>query len=91
MDGGRVLSGGCRLEGGGWGGGSWRWGGVWEGGGGCMEFVQSVSQVLYHVNTGVALHAALVVQDRRLLANTHWPSTSSNTKGTWQFLDLNIT
>ena len=27
--------------------------------GSCMEFVQSVSQVLYHVNTGVALNAAL--------------------------------
>ena len=61
MDGSLVLSGGCHLEGGGWGGGgSWRWGGVWgRGGGGCMEFIQSVSQVLYHVNTGVALHAAL--------------------------------
>ena len=56
MDGGRVLSPECRLEGGGCGGregGSWRWGG------GCMEFVQSVSQVLYHVNSGVVLHAAL--------------------------------
>ena len=42
MDGGRVLSPGCRV-----------------GGGGCMEFVQSVSQVLYHVNSGVVLHAAL--------------------------------
>ena len=56
MDGGCVLSGGCRLEVGGW------WGvgfGRLGGGGCCMEFVQSVSQVLYHVNTGVALHAAL--------------------------------
>ena len=35
----------------------WRW--LVGGGGGCMEFVQSVSQVLYHVNTGVVLHAAL--------------------------------
>ena len=35
---------------------------VWRGlvgGEGCMEFVQSVSQVLYHVNSGVVLHAAL--------------------------------
>ena len=51
IDGGRVLSPGCRLEGGGWGGGFL---GVGFGGGGsCMEFVHSVSQVLYHVNSGV--------------------------------------
>ena len=43
---------------GGWGEGGWGLGGG-GGGGGCMESVQSVSQVLYHVNTGVVLHAAL--------------------------------
>ena len=32
---------------------------VWRGGGGGMECGQSVSQVLYHVNSGVVLHAAL--------------------------------
>ena len=31
------------------------------------------------------------LQDRRLLANTHWPSTTNNTEGTRQFLDLSIT
>ena len=57
--------------GGGWGGGV-PGGGVEFVGGGrdCMEFVQSVSQVLYHVNSWVVLHAALLVQDRRLLSNT---------------------
>ena len=29
------------------------------GGGGCMECVLSVSQVLYHVNPGLVLHEAL--------------------------------
>ena len=33
------------------------WRGVVEGG--CMESVLTVSQVLYHVNTGVVLHATL--------------------------------
>ena len=35
------------------------WGLGGGGGGGCMEFVQFVSQVLYYVNSGVVLHAAL--------------------------------
>ena len=39
------------------------WKGVVEGGGGwgggCMESVLTVSQVLYHVNSGGVLHAAL--------------------------------
>ena len=45
----------CCLQGVVWGGGGF----LEVGGGGCMEFVQSVSQVLYHVNSGVVLHAAL--------------------------------
>ena len=52
MDGGRVLFGGGWLRGGGVLEVRWGWGG-------CMEFVQSVSQVLYHVNSGVVLHVAL--------------------------------
>ena len=56
-----------------------------------------VLQLFTHVNSGVALHVTrrggvgFGVQDRRLLANTHWPSTTNNTEGTRQFLDLSIT
>ena len=56
-----------------------------------------VLQLFTHVNSGVALHVTMRgrvgfgVQDRKLLANTHWPSTTNNTEGTRQFLDLSIT
>ena len=59
--------------------------------------VGRVLQLFTHVNSGVALHVkgrggvGFGVQDRRLLANTHWPSTTNNTEGTRQFLDLSIT
>ena len=55
-----------------------------------------VLQLFTHVNSGVALHVTrrggvgFRVQDRRLLANTHWPSTTNNTEATRQFLDLSI-
>ena len=55
-----------------------------------------VLQLFTHVNSGMALHVTrrggvgFGVQDRRLLANTHWPSTTNNTEGTRQFLDQSI-
>ena len=56
-----------------------------------------VLQLFTHVNSGMALHVTrrggvgFGVQDRRLLANTHWPSTTNNIEGTRQFLDLSNT
>ena len=61
MDGGHVLSGGCRLEVVGWGGGggrSWRWGWVWEGvglglGGGGVGFGRGWGWVWEGVGLGL--------------------------------------
>ena len=56
-----------------------------------------VLQLFTHVNSSMALHVTrrggvgFGVQDRRLLANTHWPSTTNNIEGTRQFLDLSNT
>ena len=79
-----------------------RWWLLMDGGGRwvvCWDVSKERGRVLHlftHVNSGVALHVTrrggvgFGVQDRRLLANTHWPSTN-NTEGTRQFLDLSIT